>query len=35
VNALVPADVTPVVAVPLSISVGGVESQAGVTIAVR
>jgi len=35
VNALVPADVTPVVAVPLSISVGGVASQAGVTIAVR
>ncbi len=35
VNALVPPDVTPGVAVPLSISVGGLPSQAGVTIAVR
>jgi len=35
VNALVPAAVPPVAAVPLSVSVGGVESQPGVTIAVR
>jgi uncharacterized protein (TIGR03437 family) len=35
VNALVPADVTPGAAVALSISVGGVASQPGVTIAVR
>jgi uncharacterized protein (TIGR03437 family) len=35
VNALVPPDVTPGVAVPLSISVGGLPSQPGVTIAVR
>jgi uncharacterized protein (TIGR03437 family) len=35
VNALVPPDVTPGAAVPLSISVGGLPSQPGVTIAVR
>jgi uncharacterized protein (TIGR03437 family) len=35
VNAFVPPDVTPGVAVPLSISVGGIPSQPGVTIAVR
>jgi uncharacterized protein (TIGR03437 family) len=35
VNAFVPPDVTPGVAVPLSISVGGLPSQPGVTIAVR
>ncbi len=35
VNAVVPPDVTPGAAVPLSISVGGLASQPGVTIAVR
>jgi uncharacterized protein (TIGR03437 family) len=35
VNAFVPPDVTPGVAVPLSISVGGIPSQPAVTIAVR
>jgi uncharacterized protein (TIGR03437 family) len=35
VNALVPPDVTPGVAAPLSISIGGLPSQPGVTIAVR
>jgi uncharacterized protein (TIGR03437 family) len=35
VNAFVPPDVTPGVAVPLSVSVGGIPSQSGVTIAVR
>jgi trimeric autotransporter adhesin len=35
VNAFVPPDVTPGIAVPLSISIGGLASQPGVTIAVR
>ena len=35
VNALVPQDVTPGAAVPIVVSVGGVPSQSGVTIAVQ
>ena len=35
VNALVPESVTPGSAVPVTITVGGVTSQAGVTLAVK
>jgi uncharacterized protein (TIGR03437 family) len=35
VNAVVPQTVTPGTAVPIAISVGGVASQSGVTIAVQ
>jgi uncharacterized protein (TIGR03437 family) len=35
VNAVVPLNVTPGSAVPLMVSVGGVPSQSGVTIAVQ
>jgi uncharacterized protein (TIGR03437 family) len=35
VNVLIPESVTPGGAVPLSISIGGVASQANVTVAVK
>jgi uncharacterized protein (TIGR03437 family) len=35
VNVVVPAGVPPVTAVPVTVSVGGVASQAGVTMAVQ
>jgi uncharacterized protein (TIGR03437 family) len=35
VNALVPESVTPGAAVPVTISIGGVMSQTGVTVAVK
>jgi uncharacterized protein (TIGR03437 family) len=35
VNALIPESVTPGGAVPVTITIGGVTSQAGVTVAVK
>jgi uncharacterized protein (TIGR03437 family) len=35
VNALIPESVTPGAAVPVTISIGGVTSQTGVTVAVK